>query len=70
MNPTEAIARFKTLGAALRPGIILVVAVGGGAMIGRKYDAPVEGLAVGIGVAALVNGALDYAMIRNATVTQ
>ena len=43
-----------------RPGVVFLVALVGCTMVGRHYGEPIVGLAVGIGMASLVNGVLDY----------
>lgn len=60
MDPNEALNKVKTLGSALRAPIILGVCVIGGTMIGARNDAPVQGLAGGIVLSALVNAIIDY----------
>lgn len=57
---------MKTLGSAIRPGVVLAVFVVGGTMIGRKYDSPIEGLAIGLAGAAIFNGVIDYNAARAA----
>ena len=60
MNGSEAIASVRTAGAALRPGIVLGISLIAGVSIGKRYDAPIEGLAGGLVVAAIVNGLLNW----------
>lgn len=43
-----------------RPGIVLLVSLVGCTLIGRHYGEPIVGLAVGIGLASLINGVRDY----------
>jgi len=46
-----------------RRSVVIVVSITGGVVIGRQYQAPIEGVAAGIGFAALVNSYMDW---RNA----
>lgn len=60
MNP-----QLQTLGTVLRGPLVLGVCLFGGVYIGRRYDAPVEGIAGGLVAAAFLNGYMDYMMVRN-----
>ena len=67
MSNQQAVDKFRSIGNALRPGLVLSVCAIGGVLIGREYDRPVEGLAGGIASAAIVNGLLNWNTARQTT---
>jgi hypothetical protein len=66
MNASESAEIARNFGSAVRPGLILSVALVGGVFVGEKFDRPVYGLAGGFAVAAIVNGLFAWNDARSA----
>jgi len=67
MNNIQALDQFRDFGNAVRPALVLTAGIFIGTMIGKKNDAPVEGLAAGIAVSAIINGVWNWQDARKQT---